>query len=289
MVLKGKKLPININEYNIKKAKYNCERCSINSKRKTIDDFKKEVIKLSNGEYEVLDNEIYKNNKEKVQIKHNNCGTIFYTKPNYFLSGNRCPACNSKNKHTITELKLKLPKDYEILSEEYINTDSKLKFLHKKCGNSFLMTNHDFFPGKHRCPYCVSSNGETVIREYLIKNKILFEEQKCFQNLKDKSYLKFDFFLTDFNTLIEFDGELHYTKRKTDKDGLKLKTTKYHDKLKNSYCYRYSINLLRIPFWQFRNINIILDKMLYCLNNKLNFNEFKKSLKLGRYSKNKRR
>lgn len=209
--------------------------------------------------------------------------------PNKFLYGRRCPFCNSKRKHTLDELKLKLPEDYEILSSEYFNTDTKLEFLHKTCGNRFLMTNHDFFPGKHRCPFCISSNGETKIRIFLTNNKVDFEEQKYFKDLKDKSYLKFDFFLKDFNTIIEFDGELHYLKRKTDKTGSKLESTKYHDKLKNSYCKRKNINLLRIPFWQFKNTETILEKMLFCLENKLDFNEFKKSLKLGRFSKNKRR
>lgn len=39
------------------------------------------------------------NNKDKLRIKHNTCGTIYEVKPNDFQQGYRCPKCSS-SKHT---------------------------------------------------------------------------------------------------------------------------------------------------------------------------------------------
>ena len=38
----------------------------------------------------------------------------------------------------------------------------------------------------------------------------------------------------------------------------KLETTKYNDKIKDKYCVDNNIKLLRIPYWEFENIENIL-------------------------------
>jgi hypothetical protein len=57
----------------------------------------KKVIE-SSGEY-ILESESYINGKEKLSIRHNNCGETFLMRYNDFQQGYRCPSCfNSRGK-----------------------------------------------------------------------------------------------------------------------------------------------------------------------------------------------
>ena len=108
-------------------------------KMKTIEEYKKEVDELGNGEYEVLSNE-YFGNKVKLPMLHKICGFKYEVKPNVFLSGSRCPYCAGKvrknTEYFKNEVKDLVGNEYSIVGE-YIGTHRKIKFLHNKCGNEF--------------------------------------------------------------------------------------------------------------------------------------------------------
>lgn len=118
---------------------------------------------------------------------------------------------------------------------------------------------------KTGCPKCKSSKGEKRIRDFLIKNNISFETQIPIKNKNGKLFL--DFYLHDYRLAIEYDGEQHFypvdfagkgekwAKREFDK-------IKKRDKAKNKYCKENNINLLRIPYWEFDNIEKILCETL---------------------------
>lgn len=76
--------------------------------------------------------------------------------------------------------------------------------------------------------------------------------------LRDKKPLPFDFYLPDFNMCIEFDGEQHYRNRGNFSNPLEY--TKYNNKIKTEYCITNKIYLLKIPYWQYKNLNNILNK-----------------------------
>ena len=58
------------------------------------------------------------------------------------------------------------------------------------------------------------SKGEEQIAAILKKNHIKFIKEKTFKDLK-KGHYRFDFFLPDTNTVIEFNGQQHYTYTKS--------------------------------------------------------------------------
>ena len=124
-------------------------------KMKTIEEYKKEVDELGNGEYEVLSNE-YFGNKVKLPMLHKICGFKYEVKPNVFLSGSRCPYCAGKvrknTEYFKNEVKDLVGNEYSIVGE-YTGTHRKIKFLHNKCGNEFEMSPHNFLEGQ-RCPKC---------------------------------------------------------------------------------------------------------------------------------------
>lgn len=59
-------------------------------------------------------------------------------------------------------------------------------------------------------------------------------------------------------TCIEYDGEFHYIINKRMGGVDKLISTKIRDTIKNDYCRRNNINLIRIPYWDYNKIETIL-------------------------------
>ena len=115
------------------------------------------------------------------------------------------------------------------------------------------------------CPLCNTSKGEEAIRKYLIDGNIQFEEQKTFNDCRISRLLKFDFYLSEHNLCIEYDGQQHFKpfswsndkSRETKEKNLKL--VQLRDSIKNQYCLENNIKLLRIPYFKFKNIDKILE------------------------------
>ena len=89
-------------------------------------------------------------------------------------------------------------------------------------------------------------------------NEIDFEQEKRFDDCRDIRPLPFDFYLSNYNLIIEFDGRQHFEEFGF---GNHMVTVK-HDKIKNQYCQSHGIDLIRIPYWEGDNIeNIIQNKL----------------------------
>lgn len=120
-----------------------------------------------------------------------------------------------------------------------------------------------------------TSSLEEKIITILKKEKINFQREKTYPDLKF-GYYRFDFFLPQYNLLIEVDGAQHYKFskifHKKRQDFLKAQE---RDRRKNSYALSHNIPLYRIPYFEIENINtfqdILQDKFLvkdkwYCDN-----------------------
>ena len=70
-------------------------------KKKTHDEFVKQVMECSNNEYEVLEN--YVNDKTLILMKHNKCRFEYRVTPNHFLRGDRCPLCSNKTNKIVID------------------------------------------------------------------------------------------------------------------------------------------------------------------------------------------
>ena len=88
------------------------------------------------------------------------------------------------------------------------------------------------------------------------------------RNPKTNAMLRFDFYLIDYNICIEYDGSQHFrpfnfvTLELTANDT--LVENQYRDGLKNIFCDGIDERpiLLRIPYWDFKNIEKILTAYL---------------------------
>lgn len=255
-----------------------CPKCSGKYKR-TDSDFKKEIKDLVGNEYSVLSE--YKSDgtkhPDKVKFKHNICNNIFEMRAHDFLkNAHRCPVCANKK---ISEFKLKSNEDFlneieELVGKEYTFLDNytgcrnKIKVIHNKCKKCFYVTPKHFLYDNTRCPFCKRSKGEEYISKWLKKNNYEFQEQFKINDCKYKLILPFDFKIKindEKFILLEYDGIQHFKKCWYDTDK-SFEIRKLRDSIKNDYCKKNSITLVRIPYNKFnvleKELKFILEEFL---------------------------
>ena len=76
------------------------------TRRKTLEEFIADAIKVHGSNYDYSLIKEYKNNKTEVPIKCNRCGCVFMCKPNVHLIGHNCPHCWAKRKPQFWKRKL---------------------------------------------------------------------------------------------------------------------------------------------------------------------------------------
>ena len=249
-----------------------CPICSekerVRKKTRTNEQFIKEVYNLVNNEYTFLED--YKGITTDIKVEHNICGYEYYITPNEFLNkGSRCPQCFGTPKKTQEQFKKEV---FDLVGDEYTvvgqydGADKHIKIKHNICNHEYSVFPTNFLYKERRCPICNESKGERCIREILNKNNIKFIPQKTFDGLLGlgNGNLSYDFYLSQYNLLIEYQGEFHdgsgreYTKTN-------LIQQQEHDKRKKEYANNHNIKLLEIWYYDFDNIEQILSKELNIL------------------------
>jgi len=174
----------------------------------------------------------------------------------------------------------KRPEDYTPRSSQYAMWKCK------ECGHEWRAKISDR-NGKIKsgCPECKKSKGEKKISNDLISKGFIKISQEEFDKLVDKyneyyfipqktfngllglggKNLLCDFYLPRLNLIIEYDGEFHFRVIKNyKKEPIKYAKERYkkqqiHDIRKNKYAMDNNIDLLRIPYWEFNNLEEILN------------------------------
>ena len=78
------------------------------------------------------------------------------------------------------------------------------------CGNIIVVFGKYLDNGHVSSCGCLKSLGENKIQEILTKLNISFEKEKTFDSCRfedTKALARFDFYLPDYNIIIEYDGE----------------------------------------------------------------------------------
>ena len=86
----------------------------------------------------------------------------------------------------------------------------------------------------------------------------VFENEKIFEGCKYKYVLPFDFYLTELNICIEYDGIQHFLPIEIWGGEETLIEQQKKDKIKNQFCKDNKIKLIRINYKQ--DINMELEK-----------------------------
>ena len=195
-------------------AKRTCPNCT--GTIKTNERFIKELEKINPN---VIPQEIYKKNSEKILCKCKICGYEWKATPNNLLSRKSgCPMCgikkvNESNTLTSEEFFKNVEKrkniNIEILDDKYINNRTKMNVRCKICGYEWRMSPSNILQG-NGCPNCHISRLENGIKEVLNKKKVTYQWQvkkDVFEWLNRQSL---DFYLPDYNVAIECQGEQHF-------------------------------------------------------------------------------
>lgn len=105
------------------------------------------------------------------------------------------------------------------------------------------------------------SKGVILIKQILEDNNITYKQEYCFKDCLSPlgNQLKFDFYLPEKNILIEYDGEQHFypTSFGGTKSGEeRLKENKEYDKIKDEFCKKKKIKLIRISYKDYDKITL---------------------------------
>jgi len=210
-------------------------------------------------------------------MKHNTCGHTWNVVPKVFIKtqGTRCPKCftqkvRKENDEFLKQVYEQVKDEYTFL-EEYQTNDTKIYVRHNSelCDfHEYKVTPDGFLNSHNRCPRCneiiKESKGIRKISEYLDQLEIKYKKEHPIteDEVENKrSRLRFDFYLTEYNIAIEYDGSQHYN-RKFNMSEEEFLNTQERDKRKNKFCLENNIPLLRIPYFKESNIDDILQKFL---------------------------
>lgn len=115
---------------------------------------------------------------------------------------------------------------------------------------------------KKRGYYFKNYQGEILIENFLKEFNIEYEKQKTFHGCKNIQNLRFDFYLPEYKLCIEYDGEFHYMPFDFAGGETGLKTQQERDKIKNTFCKKEGLNLLRIPYFKKNLIKDIIQDIV---------------------------
>jgi len=155
-------------------------------------------------------------------------------------------------------------KNDNLIPESFVScSNKKVWWKCTKCYYIWKVSINNRTSGGTGCPHCNSSRGEKIIKKWL-DGHIKYEEQKRFKDCKNKRPLPFDFYISELQLAIEYQGEQHYKQLKVIRRE-KLEDIQYRDSIKKQYCKDKNINLLIIPYWDLNNIEDILHKHINSL------------------------
>ena len=223
--------------------------------------FIQKSIILHNDKYDYSKVE-YINSETKVKIICKEHG-VFKQEPNSHLKGYGCAKCiyNKSNTTDFIEKSIKIHNDkYDYSKVEYVNALTKVKIICKTHG-IFVQIPNSHLNGSG-CSKCGNSKGENEIMNILIDKCVIFESQKTFEYCKNKHKLPFDFYLPEYNICIEFDGKQHFEPINFFGGKDAFNKTKINDNIKNKYCSDNNIKLIRIPYYNYENIEQLLNDEL---------------------------
>lgn len=135
------------------------------------------------------------------------------------------------------------------------------------CNRIVYIDSQNLLNGHTQSCGCLISKGERKTRKILQILDINYQQQKTFQNCKNPNtnrLLRFDFYLPEYNSCIEYDGEHHYVAIECFGGEERFKQQQENDQIKNDFCLINNINLIRISYKDYNKIDqkFLLSKII---------------------------
>lgn len=252
-------------------GKTGCKLCYYDRNGKTdwnLDNAKKY---LSENGFEMLNESDYMSSHKPVYCR-DSLGFIYQVRIHFLLRRDGAFSLLKNNKYAVHNINLfmKLYRpDYQFLDEEYKGYEEKHKW--KYLGTGLLEGSNPIFEQtvgamitsycKH--PHLTMSQLELHCKFILDKYNLEYETQKTFPGCVGKYKLRYDFYLqlNDKEYCIETDG-LQHDIPVTRFGGIKeFEKRKKYDEIKNNYCKDNNIELIRIKYNEYKNMeNILVEK-----------------------------
>ena len=180
-----------------------------------------------------------------------------------------CPYCTGRYKSTNDfKEEIKRIDSNIIILGEYSGSEGHILCRCKICGKQWSPIARSLKNGQG-CPNCIISKGERRIMNILDNKSIKYIFQKTFQDCvsDNNTKLRFDFYLPQHNTIIEYDGEQHYHPVDFGSKGKEYAKQSYienkqRDLIKDEYCKNKNIKLIRIPYYDFNKINNYIELII---------------------------
>lgn len=191
-----------------------------------------------------FNNSVFKGHNDPIIVTCQKHGEFIVNEARNLLRHEQCELCSQESKinHFINRSKEIHGDRYDYSKINSYYSKHKLTIICKKHGE-FLMKPGSHLNGKG-CSKCSKSRGETYIELFLSRSGVRFVQEMIFLDCKDKKPLRFDFYLPDYNTCIEFDGYWHFNPHPSDPS--QFDKVLRRDRIKNIYCRENHINLIRI-------------------------------------------
>ena len=259
---------------NIVSNKRGCQQCKRGNQKRVVtnlDSFINKANLVHNNRYSYEETN-YVKSTSPVTITCKDHGNFSQT-PASHISGSTCPSCADIHRFLrltrSTDSFIKKAQEvhkniYEYHNTNYIGVKDLVCVTCKDHGDFNIVAGYHLqsYRKSNGCPSCniYASKGETAISAFLLASGTIFETEKTFSNLVGfhKTLLRFDFYLPEHNTAIEFQGHFHYSSIM----GSDLEKQVYYDGLKKEYCENNAINLLCIPYWLYEDVEAILTKAI---------------------------
>lgn len=250
----------NFNNFFTKKKKglCICKYSENNNQKKHLDNEKRilEIIKEKDNLTFISFQKRKLTEKPEVTCYCSKCKQEFTKTFSDFLKYPKCFYCESRERMNEKSFQILLPKDFEIIGP-FESMLKKIKIRHKKCG--FIWnTKPKNFMGNPHCPKCEGkrSKGELSISKILSEKKISYEMEKSFSWQSNKRR-RYDFYLPDYNLVIEYMGQQHYFETNFFK--ISYEEQKKIDKEKKEEAIKNGKEYLAIGYFDFDKIEDILN------------------------------
>lgn len=214
----------------------------------------------------------YIGGRHNIKIQCKTCGFISNKHARiHYPMGSGCRQCQYLNlpqnnpKLTIRQFEDKckeIHKDKYLYFGDYTGQNHKIKVQCKKCNSIFFQFAYAHYNKKQGCGKCIVSKGETEIMSFLDSKNIKYIREHKIDGMKYKQPLRLDFYLPDYNIAIEYDGILHTKSTNYFGGDNHLLLTQQRDKIKNDFCKKHKISLIRISYKERHNIPTILNHFL---------------------------
>jgi len=226
-----------------------CPCCIKENAHYSKEEFIAKAIEKHGNKYS-YENVDYKNSVTEVAVTCPIHGD-FMVKPKNHLYKDGCRWCFYDTRRVDKDHFVKKAKEihgekYDYSESIFCGVNNKIEIVCPEHG-PFSQNANNHLHGRG-CPQCNFSRGELKISEILTKKGIRFETQKKFKGCIDKISLRFDFYLPDFNTVIEYHGRQHYMPVAYFGGQAEFKARKRRDKIKKDWCLDNNIGYIEIPY-----------------------------------------